>query len=90
MKSAEPGTSTSGVELSNVSQHGLWLFIDGQEHYLPFDDFPWFRQATIGQLTSIERPSPDHLRWPKLDLDLSLESIERPETFPLVSRPGES
>ena len=68
MKSAEPGTSTSGVELSNVSQHGLWLFVDGREHYLPFDDFPWFRQATIGQLSGIERPSQDHLYWPELDV----------------------
>ena len=90
MKSAEPGTSTSDVELSNVSQHGLWLFIDGQERYLPFDDFPWFRQATIEQLSRVERPSPDHLYWPALDVDLSLDSIERPEAFPLVSRPSES
>jgi len=73
-----------------VSQHGLWLFIDGQERYLPFDDFPWFRQATIEQLSRVERPSPDHLYWPALDVDLSLDSIERPEAFPLVSRPSES
>ncbi len=90
MKSAEPGTSTSGVELSNVSQHGLWLFIDGKERYLPFDDFPWFLQATIEQLSRVERPSPDHLYWPALDVDLSLDSIERPEAFPLVSPPGQS
>jgi Protein of unknown function (DUF2442) len=87
MKSVQPGTSTSGVELSNVSQHGLWLLIDGSEHYLPFDEFPWFRRATIAQLCRIERPSPGHLNWPELEVDLSLESIERPAAFPLVSRP---
>ena len=90
MKSVEPGTSTSGVELSNVSQHGLWLLIDGAEHYLPFDEFPWFRHATIGQLCRIERPRSGHLHWPELDVDLSLDSIERPEAFPLVSRPDAS
>ena len=87
MKSVQPGTSTSGVELTNVSQHGLWLLIDGSEHYVPFDEFPWFRRATIAQLGRIERPSPGHLNWPELDVDLSLESIERPAAFPLVSRP---
>ena len=87
MKSVQPGRSTSGVELTNVSQHGLWLLIDGSEHYLPFDEFPWFRRATIAQLGRIERPSPGHLNWPELDVDLSLESIERPAAFPLVSRP---
>lgn len=86
MKSAQPGSGTSGVELSNVSQYGLWLLVDGRERYLPFADFPWFRDATIGQLSLIERPAEDHLRWPELDVDLTLESIDRPEDFPLVSR----
>ncbi len=86
MRSAEPGTSTSGVELANVSPHGLWLLIDDREHYLPFDVFPWFRDATIGQLSRIERPTCDHLYWPDMDVDLTLESIERPEAYPPVSR----
>ena len=74
------------VELTNVSQHGLWLLIDGRERYLPHDQFPWFRHATIAQLSVIERPRPEHLFWPELDVDLTLENIERPEDFPLVSR----
>ncbi|MCG6956917.1 MAG: DUF2442 domain-containing protein [Gemmatimonadetes bacterium] len=86
MRSAEPGTNTSAVELSNVSPHGLWLLIDAREHYLAFDAFPWFRDATIGQLSRIERPAPGHLYWPELDVDLALDSIERPEAYPLVSR----
>jgi hypothetical protein len=88
MRSAERGTSTSGVELSNVSQHGLWLLIDGVEHYLPFDEFPWFRDATIRQLSRIDRPTIDHFYWPELDVDLSLGSIKRPEDYPLASRSG--
>jgi hypothetical protein len=32
-------------------------------------------------------PSPHHLRWPDLDVDLAVESIRNPEKFPLVSRP---
>jgi len=86
MKSIEPGETTSGVELTNVSPHGLWLLVDGGEHFLPFDDFPWFRDATIRQLSRIERPGPTHLRWPELDIDLTLDSIERPGRYPLASR----
>ena len=86
MKSVRPGTNISGVELANVSQHGLWLLVDGEEHFLPFDAFPWFRNATVGQLSHIKRPSAGHLRWPELDIDLSLRSIEQPEDYPLVSR----
>jgi len=32
----------------------------------------------------LERPSPDHLYWPELDVDLSVRSIEHPEEFPLT------
>ena len=85
MKSAKPGGSTSGAELQNVSPQGIWILVDDREHYLPFDRFPWFRNATVSQLADIERPRPEHLRWPGLDVDLTLASIEDPERYPLVS-----
>jgi hypothetical protein len=31
-------------------------------------------------------PSADHLYWPTLDVDLSVESLRHPERYPLVSR----
>jgi len=85
MRSARLGDATSGVELSNVSVHGMWLLVDDRELYLRFDDFPWFREASIGALANIERPSARHLRWPQLDVDLTLDSIEDPSRYPLVS-----
>ena len=78
--------STSTVELSNVSAHGIWLLVDDRELFLPYDEFPWFRDATIAQLASIERPTEESLRWPDLDVDLSIDSIEHPDRYPLVSR----
>ena len=86
MKSEQRGKSTSAIEVGNVTGHGFWLLVDGRELYLPFDQFPWFRQASIEALTRIERPSPHHLYWPILDIDLAVESIEHPERYPLVSR----
>jgi hypothetical protein len=86
MRSAARGKPTSRPEVTNVSSAGLWILIDGQENFLPFAQFPWFRNATIAQLTNVRRPSPHHLHWPDLDVDLSVESIESPEDFPLVSR----
>ena len=81
-----PGTNTSASEVTHVSQHGLWLLLADEEVLLPFDQFPWFRRATIDQLSNVEWPSPDHLYWPDLDVDLSVASIRRPDAFPLVSR----
>ncbi len=87
MKSASLGTGTSAVEVANVTPHGFWLLIGTDELFVPFDKFPWFRHASIEQLTRVELPSPHHLRWPALDIDLAVESIRHPEKFPLVSRP---
>jgi hypothetical protein len=87
VKSGPRGERTSAVELSNVSVHGFWLLVDGREFYVPFEEFPWFRDATIAELALIERPSKDHLFWPRLDIDLSLDSLEHPDRYPLVSRP---
>ena len=85
MKSAALGASISPVEVTNVSTHGFWIFVGERELFVSFRDFPWFREAPIGAITQVERPSPHHLYWPELDVDLAVESIEHPEKYPLIS-----
>ena len=80
------GTTTSAVEVTHISKHGFWILIGDDELLLPFEQFPWFKQATIEQITTVERPSPNHLYWPTLDIDLAVDSIRRPADFPLVAR----
>jgi hypothetical protein len=81
-----PGTVTLAAEVTNVSKHCLWLLIGDEELAGPFSRFPWFKSATIEQLTNVERPTENHLYWPAIDIDLSVESIRKPESFPLVSK----
>ncbi|WP_353853364.1 DUF2442 domain-containing protein [Accumulibacter sp.] len=71
-----------------MSQHGLWILLREQELFLPYSEFPWFRNAVVGQIFEVQLPSPDHTYWPELDLDLAVESIRHTERFPLVSRIG--
>lgn len=82
------GTTTSPAEVTHVSRHGFWLLLGDEELLVPFEHFPWFRTATIEQLSDVEWPTPDHLYWPQLDVDLSVESIRDPSAFPLISRQG--
>jgi hypothetical protein len=70
----------------NVSQFGFWLLYGGQEYFLPFEQFPWFKNASIAQLSSIEMQGKGHFHWPQLDVDLSAEIIQRPEKYKLVAR----
>ena len=74
------------AEVTNISKHGLWLLFGDRELFLPFQHFPWFADSPVGQLLNVEMLSPGHFYWPDLDVDLSLESIEHPERFPLASR----
>ena len=86
MSSRKLGQDTSEVEVTNVSAHGFWLLTGDRELFLPFDDFPWFRDAPIGKVLNVEEPTPGHFFWPDLDVDLGIESIEHPERFPLEAR----
>ena len=79
------GALTSLAEVTHVSKHGLWLLLGDEELFLSFADFPWFKDATIGELCNIEYPTDNHLYWPLLDVDLAVESIRNPSAFPLVS-----
>ena len=80
------GISTSPVEVTNISQHGFWLLLEDEELFLPFSEFPWFRDVAVGKILHVELPSSNHLYWPELDIDLAVESIRHPERFPLVSQ----
>ena len=86
MKSATPGRDISLVEVTNVSPHGFWLFVGEQELFVSFRDFPWFKDASIREIGSVELPSANHLYWPELDIDVAVESLTHPERYPLVSQ----
>ena len=81
-----PGTATLAVEVTNISAHGFWLLLGNEEVAVPYADFPWFKKATVEQILGVERPTENHLYWPQLDIDLSIESLRKPEAFPLISK----
>ena len=80
------GNPTSGIEVTHVSSHGVWLLVDARELFLSFDEFPWFKDASIGEIINVEIAAPGHIRWPELDVDVAIESIDHPEKFPLKAK----
>jgi hypothetical protein len=83
-----PGAATLDAEVTNISAHGFWVLLGSEELAVPYAQFPWFRKATVEQILAVERPTENHLFWPLLDVDLSVESLRCPEAFPLVSAAG--
>ena len=76
----------SEVEVANVGRFGLWLFVHDKEHFLSYEEYPWFRDARIGDVLDVVLVHGNHLHWPSLDVDLCIESLEHPEAFPLTYR----
>lgn len=84
MKSRALGKSISAVEVLNVSPHGFWLGVNAKEYFLPYEQYPWFCDATIGELYNVELLHETHLHWPDLDVDLELEALDQPTSYPLI------
>jgi hypothetical protein len=59
----------------------------GEEHFLSYDEYPWFEKATVEQICEVVvSPGGYGLHWPKLDVDLSIEGLRVPEKYPLRSK----
>ena len=71
------------VEVTNISNHGLWILVSNKEFFLSYEDFPWFKDKTINDITKVQAFGEGHLYWENLDIDLSLDIIENPQRFPL-------
>ena len=84
IKSKTLGRSTSQVEVLNIDVHGIWLYAQGKEYFLPHDEFPWFKDAIVADILNVELQHGFHLYWPALDVDLDLHSLEDTSETPLV------
>lgn len=86
MRSLERGTSTSGIDIVNVSAHGLWLSVRGKEFFLPYDEFPWFQDARLSEIRDVTLVHGRFLRWEALDVDIALDSLAYPDRYPLKAQ----
>jgi hypothetical protein len=89
MSSSLPGIAISHSEVTGIHTTGFWLLVDDVEYFVPFDDYPVFREATVAQIYAVQRLGPTQFHWPELDADIELEALEHPEQYPLVFRPSQ-
>jgi hypothetical protein len=72
--------------VTDISALGVRIVAHGEEFFMSYDEFPWFRGAPEAAILDIEEPAPGHLFWPELDVDLGIETLRHPDRFPLRSR----
>ena len=86
MNSLAHGNNTLAVEVTNIAAHGVWLLADGKELFMPYNDFPWFKDQPVKSIINVEEQSLGHFYWPDIDVDLTREMIEHPNRFPLKAK----
>lgn len=84
MNSSVLGAVTSAVEVTNMDRFGLWILVREKEYFLPYEQYPWFKDAKVDQILNVQLLREDHLHWPELDVDLCIESLEQPDKYPLI------
>lgn len=85
MKSLKNGKSIS-VSIENITPFGMWLLVKGKEYFLKYKDYPYFKDQAIKSIQNVKLLHGFHLYWPKLDIDLEIDTLESPEKYPLKSR----
>ncbi len=86
MKSKRRGVSTLECSVTNVSPFGLWILVHGNEYFLSHKQFPFFQDSTVSEVLEVVSPRKGHLRWPQLDIDLHIDSLQHPERYPLIAK----
>jgi hypothetical protein len=84
MKSLKNGKNTLKAEVTNISEHGFWILLANKEYFLPFEKFPWFKEANISSIINVQTYHNHHLYWPDLDVDLTTKILENPQNYPLT------
>ena len=78
------GINISQSEVTTIGPFGFWILSDNIEYFVPFEDYPVFKTATIEQIFNMKSLSPKQLHWPELDADIEIEALDNPENFPLI------
>ena len=63
------------TEVTNISTHGLWILTGKKELFLSYEQFPWFKDKTVKEITNVESFGENHLYWDELDIDLSAKNV---------------
>jgi len=82
MKSLKHGRDIS-VSVENITPSGIWLYAREKEYFLSYEDYPYFKDQTLGSIQNVQLLRGYHLYWPQLDVDLEIDNLENPERYPL-------
>lgn len=82
-------TNSTSVDVLMINDRGVMLSVLGQDYFLSYNRVPWMRDATINEVLDVQMSGKNAIEWPKLEVDLEVESLKHPERYPLLIRRNE-
>ncbi len=88
--------TTSNNNISSISagvlminDKGVMLSVQGNDYFLSYNRVPWMKDATINEVLDVRMSGRNAIEWPKLDVDLEIDSLRHPERYPLLIKRNE-
>ena len=72
-----------------INNRGIMISVQGQDYFLSYNRVPWMRDATINEVLDVQMSGKNAIKWPKLDVDLEIDSLRHPERYPLLIKRNE-
>lgn len=82
-------SSNTSANVLMINDKGLMLSVLGQDYFISFNRLPWMKDAAIRDVLDVQMCGDDAIEWPKLDIDLEINSLKHPERYPLVMKRNE-
>ena len=82
-------SSNTSANVLMINDKGLMLSVLGQDYFISFNRLPWMKDAAIRDVLDVQMCGDDAIDWPKLDIDLEIDSLKHPERYPLVMKRNE-
>ena len=82
-------TSSTSADVLMINDKGVMISVMGQDYFLSYNRVPWMRDATINEVLDVRMIGQNAIEWPKLEIDLEVDSLRHPERYPLLIKRNE-
>ena len=81
--------SSTLADVLMINDRGIMISVQGQDYFLSYNRVPWMKDATISEVLDVRMSGKNAIEWPKLDVDLEIDSLRHPERYPLLIKRNE-
>uniref|UniRef100_UPI004028EF7A DUF2442 domain-containing protein n=1 Tax=Segatella hominis TaxID=2518605 RepID=UPI004028EF7A len=78
------------VSVLMINDKGIMLSVKGNDYFVSYNRIPWMKHACISDALDVKMSGRNSIEWPKLDVDLEIDSLKHPERYPLIMKRNEA